>query len=158
MQRRVDLAKSAEKRSGSIFEIRPRNWSTTKPHTGIAVTLRFARHSSTDIGSTMEGHACTFLQHQGLRLVKRNYRCRRGEIDLIMLDSDTLVFVEVRYRQSSGFGTAAETVGARKQARLSAAASHYLSHCALQPPCRFDVIGIDGNQQIEWIKNAFFLD
>jgi len=106
----------------------------------------------------MEGNACAFLQRQGLRLVDRNYRCRRGEIDLIMLDSDTLVFVEVRYRQSSRFGTAAETVGARKQASLSAAASHYLAHRRTQLPCRFDVIGIDGNQRIEWIQNAFFLD
>jgi len=122
------------------------------------VSFRFGRNSSTDIGNTMEEHACVFLQRQGLRLIDRNYRCRRGEVDLIMLDSDTLVFVEVRYRQSSRFGTAVETVGTRKQASLSAAASHYLAHCRKQPPCRFDVVGIDGNQRIEWIKNAFFLD
>ncbi len=128
------------------------------PHFMTALRSGLRRHADTNVGSVMEERAHSFLEHQGLRLVTRNYRCRRGEIDLIMFDSETLVFVEVRYRKSSRFGTAAETVGSRKQSRLIAAAGHYLSHCHTQPPCRFDVVGIDGNNRIEWIKNAFVLE
>ena len=88
----------------------------------------------------------------------RNYRCRQGEIDLVLQDRDTLVFVEVRYRRQSAFGSAAESVDSRKQARLVACARHYLTtrRQAGSRCCRFDVVAIDGpDESITWIRNAF---
>ncbi len=95
-----------------------------------------------------------------MRVVARNYRCRAGEIDLVMSDRGALVFVEVRYRRDARFGTALETITPRKRARLVRAASHFLqSHPRLQDsPCRFDSIGIDGEGEaatIQWIRDAF---
>jgi putative endonuclease len=100
------------------------------------------------------------LETQGLRLVQRNYRCRRGEIDLVMEDGGTLVFVEVRYRRNATYGKAEETIGPRKQARLVAAALHYLQHTGPQNrPCRFDVVALTGgkgdNHALQWITHAF---
>lgn len=111
-------------------------------------------------GSLAEDAALSFLQRQGLTLLERNYHCRRGEIDLIMQEHHTLVFVEVRSRRPHGFGSAAESVDYRKQQRLLAAAAHYLqAHpCHQNAPCRFDVIGIathSGADNLQWIKNAF---
>ena len=93
-------------------------------------------------------------------LVTRNYRCRRGEIDLVMRDTDTLVFVEVRRRRSRAFGGGLESVDARKRARLIAAAEHYLVRKRIgdERPCRFDVVAIDGpypHVTVEWICGAF---
>lgn len=96
---------------------------------------------------------------RGLRPLIRNYRARFGEIDLIMQHDETLVFVEVRARRSARFGRAAETVDARKQARIAAAAQHFLQqhpeHRARR--CRFDVVAIDGGheQDLQWLQNAF---
>lgn len=97
------------------------------------------------------------LQGQGLQLLERNFRSRGGEIDLIMRQANTLVFVEVRYRQSCHYGSPLETVTAAKQRRLSTAAALYLQQRNLNLPCRFDVVGISGAQQetIEWIQDAF---
>ena len=109
-------------------------------------------------GRTAEDTACAYLLGHGLVLVERNYRSRRGEIDLILRDADTLVFVEVRYRRQSGFGSAAESVNHGKQMRIAACARHYLrTHCQFDTTgCRFDVVAIDGPvQSIEWIRNAF---
>lgn len=99
------------------------------------------------------------LQAQGLRLKERNYRARGGEIDLIMQQGDTLVFVEVRFRQSVDYGSPAETVTRHKQLRLINAASQYLQRHRLDMPCRFDIVAISGSRQerIEWIQNAFQL-
>lgn len=93
-------------------------------------------------------------------LVTRNYRCRRGEIDLVMRDTDTLVFVEVRRRTNRTFGGGLESIDARKRARLVAAADHYLTtkRIGVEPPCRFDVVAIDGPYpriRIEWVRDAF---
>jgi len=85
----------------------------------------------------------------------QNYRCRRGEIDLVMREAGTLVFVEVRFRSSTRFGTPAETVDIRKQRRLAAAAAHYLQRHPTNLPCRFDVIAVSGTNQIDWIRDAF---
>jgi putative endonuclease len=92
--------------------------------------------------------------------VARNYRCRRGEIDLVMRDGRVTVFVEVRQRRSAEFGEGAETVDWRKRKRLLATAAHYLqSHpLAAASPCRFDVVavgGASGNVRVSWIPNAF---
>ncbi|HEC18926.1 MAG TPA: YraN family protein [Gammaproteobacteria bacterium] len=111
-------------------------------------------------GNHAEDLACDYLQRHGLRLIQRNYRCRRGEIDLVMRHRQHTVFVEVRYRRSNRFGSAAESVDARKQAKLLAAAEHYLQHNpkAARGACRFDVVALstENNQaQIHWIENAF---
>lgn len=107
-------------------------------------------------GAEAEAQARRHLQNQGLTLIESNYRCRQGEIDLIMDDRGSTVFVEVRYRRSATFGGGAASVDGRKQARLIAAASHYLQrHPALaQRPARFDVIAI-GPGALEWIRDAF---
>ncbi len=110
---------------------------------------------TTAIGLDKERLAESYLTGQTLRLVTRNHRCRFGEIDLIMRDGAVLVFVEVRYRRSERFGSAAETVDARKQRRLVAAARHYLLSHPSTLPCRFDVVAISGQDRIQWIKNAF---
>ena len=93
-------------------------------------------------------------------LVTRNYRCRRGEIDLVMRDTDTLVFVEVRRRTSRVFGGGLDSVDARKRARLVATAEHYLmvQRVGDERACRFDVVAIDGpfpRATIEWVRGAF---
>ncbi|NCA68537.1 MAG: YraN family protein [Sphingobacteriia bacterium] len=113
------------------------------------------RVSTRALGTAKEQLAESFLCRQGLRLVARNHRCRMGEIDLIMRDGATLVFIEVRYRHSERFGTAAATVDHRKQRRLTAAANHYLLGHPTLLPCRFDVVAISGEDRIEWIKHAF---
>lgn len=108
-------------------------------------------------GCDAEQSAMSHLLQQGLLLVERNYRCRFGEIDLIMSEGKTLVFVEVRMRASNMFGGAAASITSVKQAKLLRAARHYLSGLKHEPSCRFDAILITGvrNPKIEWIRNAF---
>jgi putative endonuclease len=111
-------------------------------------------------GREAEDRACAHLQRQGLRLAARNYRSPHGEIDLVMQEHDTLVFVEVRYRARDDFGAPAETVDARKQARLRATAEHYLQHTprASKKPCRFDIVAITGDgtdSELRWLRNVF---
>ena len=112
------------------------------------------------VGRDAEGLAERFLARRGLMPVSRNYRCRRGEIDLVMRDTDTLVFVEVRRRASRAFGGGLDSVDARKRARIVAAAEHYLMVHRIgdDRPCRFDVVAIDGpprSATIEWVRGAF---
>jgi len=106
-------------------------------------------------GKKAEDVACSFLQHNGLSLIQRNYHCRYGEIDLIMQDLDTLVFVEVRYRSSIKFGSAAESVDSKKQRKIVFTANHYLQKNPTDQPSRFDVIALSPQQEPEWITNAF---
>lgn len=111
-------------------------------------------------GAAAESQACDYLQQQGLQLIDRNYHCRQGEIDLIMLDGSCTVFVEVRYRRNSLFGSAAESVDPRKQKKIITTASHYLQqHSKLaQQPARFDVVSMSAQGQqtdIDWIQDAF---
>lgn len=106
-------------------------------------------------GAEGERIAEQYLITQGLRPITRNYRCRVGELDLVMRQGNVLVFVEVRLRRHRGFGGAVASVDPRKQRRLVLAAQHYLQHAGWNGPCRFDVIGLDGHAQAEWIKNAF---
>lgn len=112
-------------------------------------------------GDDAEQRALTYLQRQGLRLVCRNYRlaggphARGAEIDLILRDTDgTLVFVEVRARASTSTGGAAASVTPAKQRRIVRAAQHYLLRLAQLPPCRFDVVAVDGGA-LQWIRAAF---
>ncbi|MEJ2552669.1 MAG: YraN family protein [Gammaproteobacteria bacterium] len=111
-------------------------------------------------GKAAEDQACRFLRARGLEFVARNYRCRHGEIDLIMRHGRDLVFVEVRYRGNRRFAGGAETVDRRKQSKLTATAMHYLqSHPdAAARPARIDVVAIDtasGENHLQWIRNAF---
>ena len=107
-----------------------------------------------------EDIAAEFLQRQGLELLVTNYRNRTGEIDLIMVDDQTLVFVEVKQRRDSQFGRPEESVGMAKQAKLRRTAASYLQrHDRSQSwPCRFDVVAITGGPHApvcRWIQNAF---
>ncbi|MFK8027386.1 MAG: YraN family protein [Gammaproteobacteria bacterium] len=106
-------------------------------------------------GKKAEDVACSFLQRNGLSLLQRNYHCRYGEIDLIMQDSDTLVFVEVRFRSSKMFGSASESVDINKQQKLVFTANHYLQKHPTHLPTRFDVVALSPHQNPEWITNAF---
>ncbi len=106
-------------------------------------------------GAQAEQVAAGFLQRQGLTLVQANYRCRFGEIDLILRDKETLVFAEVRLRSRSDFGGAAASIDTKKQQRLVLTAQHYLASQPSTPPCRFDALLMDGAGNVDWIKNAF---
>ncbi|MCK9515576.1 MAG: YraN family protein [Ottowia sp.] len=109
-------------------------------------------------GSAAEDLALAHLQRAGLKLVARNYETPGrggGEIDLIMRAADgTLVFVEVRARASDAGGGAAASVVRRKQQRIVRAARHYLTRLPALPPCRFDVVAIEGSR-IHWLRAAF---
>ncbi len=106
-------------------------------------------------GQIAEDEACKFLQKHGLKLVEKNYRCRTGEIDLIMQDKEELVFVEVRYRAKSDFGSALDSVDQNKIQKVISAASHYVSKHQPDLPMRFDVIGFDASYKLKWVTNAF---
>ena len=108
-------------------------------------------------GALAEQLAAQYLQRQGLKPLKANYRCPFGEIDLIMQDGETCVFAEVRLRSQTTFGGAAASIDARKQAKLIRTAQHYLATLKHIPPCRFDAVLMQSTdiKQIEWIKNAF---
>lgn len=105
-----------------------------------------------ETGKYYERLAGTFLEKQGLQILEYNYRCRRAEIDIVAKDGDTLVFCEVKSRSQ---GDPLEAVNRRKQLRISYAALSYITRSGCSDMCcRFDVIGITGDQ-ISWIKNAF---
>lgn len=106
-------------------------------------------------GNQAEQEACRFLQKQGLKLIEKNFHCRRGEIDLIMLDKDQIVFVEVRYRKNNTHGSALDTVNQSKINKIISTANHYIMHHQLDQPTRFDVIGFDTTLEPKWIQNAF---
>lgn len=114
-------------------------------------------------GSSIEVEVAQMLRKRGLLLLHRNYNCRAGEIDLIMVDApQQLVFVEVRFRNNCDFGSALESVDRRKQRKLKLAAANFLSKYPRynRYRCRFDVVALGPNedgdfQGIDWIKNAF---
>ena len=114
-------------------------------------------------GARVEALAREFLQRQGLEPVAANANYRGGEIDLVMRDGDTLVFVEVRYRRGSGFGGGAASVDANKRRKLVHAAGLFLAahreHA--KAPCRFDVIDASGDPEtpaFDWLRDAFRAD
>ncbi len=110
-------------------------------------------------GDHAEQRACHFLLAQGLKLILKNYRCKYGEIDLIMQDSKDVVFVEVRSRANTAFGSAIESVNKSKQRKILDTSIHFLQqrNWLNKANCRFDVIGIHQNE-LEWIKDAFTAD
>jgi putative endonuclease len=104
--------------------------------------------------------ALAHLTGEGLHLIMRNYRCRHGEIDLIMSHGERLVLVEVRYRRTGGLVNGAQSVDAAKQRRLLAAAEHYLQRNRkhAERGCRFDVVSVSGGASapvVDWITDAF---
>lgn len=111
-------------------------------------------------GREAEDAALARLLAAGLSLVARNHRCRMGEIDLVMTDGPVLVFVEVRARARTRFASAEESVGPAKQARLTAAARHFIAGRPdlASRPMRFDVVAISGDgkdNEPRWIRAAF---
>ncbi len=120
------------------------------------------RSARQQLGDRAEELARSYLESRGLHTVNQNYRVRGGELDLVMQDGDTLVFVEVRYRSSQQYGGALASVDAHKQRRLLHAAQLYLLqfHRQSPPPCRFDVIAIapgsaSRTARVRWLQNAF---
>ena len=117
--------------------------------------------SSQKSGAAAEALARQHLEQQGLRLIAQNWRCRLGELDLVMLHADTVVFVEVRYRRHRAWGGAVESVDARKREKLCRAAQHFLQQESRwsKYPCRFDVIAVNADShtpaRLDWIQNAF---
>jgi putative endonuclease len=120
---------------------------------GVFAKLTGTRTARQIEGDAAEDRALHYLQPQGLTLVQRNFRCKGGEIDLIMQQAGALIFVEVRKRADMRFGGAAASVTARKQVRLIIAAQVFLQRYRQPPACRFDVIAIDG-AAIDWLRNA----
>jgi len=115
-------------------------------------------------GMRFEKQARDYLCAQGLRLLRSNYHCRFGEIDLIMCDADTVCFVEVRYRKSLAYGGASASITIAKQRKIVKTALFYLSsnRNLLNQPLRFDALLIqqqaDGSQDFNWIRNAFYAE
>jgi len=120
---------------------------------GLLDTLGMRRTAKQIAGQAGEDAALVYLQRQGLQLVERNFRCKGGEIDLIVRDRDTLVFVEVRKRADARFGGAAASVTSHKQRRLIRAAHFFLQRFRNPPSCRFDIVAFEG-ERIDWLKNA----
>lgn len=112
----------------------------------------YAKHLQT--GQMAEACACAYLKRQGLYEVARNYRCRYGELDLIMRDQHSLVIVEVRCRNHSAFGSALESITLQKQSRIIAATRCYLAAHPQYQAVRFDVITVT-NGRLAWLKHAF---
>ncbi|HKI73999.1 MAG TPA: YraN family protein [Pseudomonadales bacterium] len=116
------------------------------------------RETTTAQGNAAEDAALDWLEQQGLRVVERNFRCKMGEIDLIMVDGNVLVFVEVRLRTNPDYMNGAESISRTKIRRLIRTATWYLQtrgqHGTME--CRFDVVSL--GSRFEWIKEAFTLD
>lgn len=147
-----DAARVAQRRARRR---RQRKASGNRP--GSAETPSELRRSPTQrVGDAAENAALGLLEQSGLVLIARNLACRQGEIDLIMMDRDILVFVEVRHRAASRFGGAAASVGRAKQRRVQRAAQFYLMYRwkGPLPPCRFDVVTQD-TQGLHWFRGAF---
>lgn len=112
-------------------------------------------------GQKTETACCEYLQKQGLSLIEKNFNCRHGEIDLIMKDNKTIVFIEVRYRKNNDFGGALESITAIKQKKIKASAETYIQAHSISTDVRIDFVAMtqDANSQtnyaFEWIKNAF---
>lgn len=121
-----------------------------------------SRLTAKAVGTVAEQLACTFLQQQGYTLLAQNYQWSGGEIDLVMQEKETIVFVEVRYRADQRFGGAVASITSAKQQKLRRTATHFLQQQfgSEQIACRFDIIALTSTTDQEftitdWIKNAF---
>ena len=118
--------------------------------------LSHLQQASSTQGVQSETQALRYLEAQGLKLVCQNYLCKMGEIDLIMLDDDTLVFIEVRFRKNNDFGGGLGSITSAKQKKIIKTARHYLFQLNDEPYCRFDAIALDNTTNPpQWIKGAF---
>ncbi|MGY2292574.1 YraN family protein [Pseudomonas sp. SDO528_S397] len=119
------------------------------------------QRSSSQTGKDAELQALKHLQQHGLRLLAQNWLCKRGELDLVMLDGDTVVFVEVRYRKHAQWGGALASIDERKRQKLILAAQFFLQseHRWSDAPCRFDVVAIESSPHatagLNWLRDAF---
>ncbi len=107
-------------------------------------------------GQQAETNAKDYLQKQGLDFIEQNFRCRRGELDLVMRDGEEFVFVEVKYRSNRSHGSAVDYFDARKKRKVETAIAYYMHQHQLNPsivPHRLDLIAID-NERIDWIKQV----
>lgn len=114
------------------------------------------QNNTREQGSLFEQYARYFLEQQGLHFVAQNQSFRCGELDLVMKEGDTFVFVEVRQRKHSHFGSAVESINYAKQQKWLKAANLWLAQRNLSldtANCRFDVIAFEGNESPIWIKN-----
>lgn len=113
-------------------------------------------------GAQAEQLAQRFLEQHGLQLIAKNFRCKQGEVDLIMQDQDTVVFVEVRHRVRKDFGSAADSITVSKQAKVIKAATLFMmqKNWYQHKTVRFDVVTLQGalieSPQLNWIKQAFY--
>lgn len=117
--------------------------------------------SSKIIGKNAEDSACDYLRRAGLKFIIANYQCKCGEIDLIMQDSDTLVFIEVRHRKICDYGDGVSSVTKNKQSKIIKTATYYLLENNIfdKVLCRFDIIATSGEigSKVQWIKDAFWV-
>lgn len=109
------------------------------------------------IGQIKEKEALIYLKAKGLKPIARNFNTRMGEIDLIMKDKEYIVFVEVRYRKTSEYGSGLESITYGKQEKIKRTATYYLQKNSLYDKvyCRFDVISLSTGGEVDWIRNAF---
>ena len=114
-----------------------------------------------EIGQKGENLAVAYLQNLGYKVLERNYRCKLGEVDIIALDNDTLIFIEVRTRSSLDFGLPQESINRRKRHQISKVALEYMTRKKLKnTPARFDVVAVSlepGKEKVDLIKDAFEL-
>lgn len=113
-------------------------------------------HEHKKIGNEAELHALKYLEQNGLKLVVQNFSSRFGEIDLVMHDGDSYVFVEVKVRKS-GINSSIESITYSKQQKLVKTAQYFLMKLGRDVNCRFDAVVLAGNRQIEWLKNVIVL-
>ena len=123
---------------------------------GSCLTYLRRRQPSNYKGHQAEQQALLYLQEQGLELLYQNYYCRYGEIDLIMRDKQTLVFIEVRYRKNNAFGGALASISQSKQRKIIATAAFFLAEQQNEYHCRFDAVAIDDSATSpQWFQGAF---
>lgn len=114
------------------------------------------RKNNRKTGQIYEDKAVEYLKGRGYRILEQNFRIRTGEIDIIAMEGEIIVFVEVKYRENSGLGDPLEAVNPHKQRRISRTALYYCAcHGTGDRECRFDVIGFLGDGRMEHIRNAF---
>ena len=121
------------------------------------VQKEWVKMNTRQAGTDKERFAAEYLKQQGMHILEQNFRARQGEIDLIGSHEGYLVFVEVKYRSSKTKGTALDAVDIRKQRQICKVADYYrmLHKVSLNTPIRYDVVAVQGENEIQWLKNAF---
>ena len=123
--------------------------------------MRKMKTTTRSKGQETEDACCDYLKNKGLVLIERNFHCRHGEIDLIMKENKTIVFIEVRYRKNNDFGGALESITPSKQIKVKASAETYIQTHKISGAVRIDFVAMtiapneDSDYLFDWIKNAF---